>query len=56
MPDIKKFTAKEMHNAPGPVFRAADKDGKVIINHDHYKDIVFEITTRERGEKKDDHT
>ena len=49
MSEIKTFTAKEMHNNPAKVFREADKKGKAIINHDHYKDIIFMLISRERG-------
>ena len=49
---MKEFTAKEMHNAPAQVFRAADKavhtDDRVYITHDHYKDRIFELTARDR--------
>lgn len=43
-----KITAKEFHERPKSVYRAADKGERVIINHDRYEDIVFEIIARER--------
>lgn len=44
----KQFTAKQMHNAPGQVFRAADKDGRAKISHEHYKDRDFFLTASEK--------
>jgi hypothetical protein len=44
----KEFTAKQMHNAPGQVFRAADKDGVAKISHEHYKDRDFFLTARDK--------
>jgi len=38
----KEFTAKEMHHAPGPVWKAASKDGAIVF-HKHFSNKVFEI-------------
>jgi len=43
-----KFTAKEFLDRPTPAYRAAYKGERVIINHDRYEDVVFEIIARER--------
>ena len=40
----KKFTASQLHNAPGQVFRAADKGERVELSHEHYKDRTFVLT------------
>ncbi len=45
-----KTTAKEFNSKPESAYRAADKGETVTINHDRYKDVVFELTARERGE------
>jgi len=39
-----------MSNNPQKVYRAADKDGSVKINHGQYDDIVFILTAKNRGE------
>jgi len=49
----KEFTAKEMHNAPAQVFRAADRDGQAKISHEHYKDRDFFLTARDRQPLED---
>ncbi len=46
---MKTFTAKELNKSPAQVFRAADQDGSVKINHDRYPDKVFIIEGRSRG-------
>ena len=43
----KQFTAKQMHNAPGQVYRSADKGNRTVITHDHYKDREFELVARD---------
>lgn len=48
---MKTFTAVEMSNNPQKVYRAADRDGAVKINHGQYDDIVFILTARNRGEE-----
>lgn len=45
---IKQFTAKELNLHPHQVFRAADKDGKAIITHGHFKDVVFELIAKDK--------
>jgi len=45
---MKTFTAKEMNKSPAQVFRAADQDGFVKINHDRYPDKIFIIASRDR--------
>jgi len=48
-----KVTAKEFRDRPEKVYRAADKGEPVIINHDRYKDKIFNLTARERGAEFD---
>ena len=50
----KTVTAKEFHNSPGKVYRAADLGKKVIINNANYPDKIFELISRERREGFDD--
>lgn len=45
---MKTFTAKELNKKPAQVFRAADQEGSVRINHDRYPDKVFIIEGRVR--------
>jgi len=45
---MKTFTAKEFNKKPGPVYRAADKDGAVKVNHDRYPDKLFVLEARDR--------
>jgi len=49
---VKTFTAKEMHNAPGDVFREVDRNGYAQINHAHYPDKMFIVTAREKNRLK----
>lgn len=49
----KEFTAKQMHNAPGQVFRAADKDGRAKISHEHYKDRNFFLIAEDKEQSED---
>jgi hypothetical protein len=44
---MKTFTPTQLHQNPAKVFRAADKDGSVLIKHDRYPDVVFVISGRE---------
>ncbi|MFW0778453.1 MAG: hypothetical protein ACN2B6_12130 [Rickettsiales bacterium] len=44
-----KTTAKKFSRSPNEIYRAADKGETVVINHDHYKDRVFELTARARN-------
>jgi len=48
---VKTYTAYEMSKSPQKIYRAADKDGAVLINHGNYDDIVFVLTARERGKE-----
>ena len=41
-------TADEFRKKPQDVYRSADKGENVIINHDRYKDKVFELKARDR--------
>ncbi len=44
-----KTTAAEFKRNPQKHYRAADKGEIVTINHDRYRDVVFELTSRKRG-------
>ena len=46
---MKTFTAMEFDRTPAKVFRAADLDGEVRINHDRYHDKIFILKAVERG-------
>ncbi len=46
---MKTFTSTQLNKSPAQVFRAADQEGKVKINHDRYPDKVFIMEGRERG-------
>ena len=48
MIEIKTFTALQVQKEAGKVYRAADKDGKVMINNSRYPDVIFELSARER--------
>lgn len=48
MRDIKTFTADDMARQAAQVYRAADVDGKAIINNTRYPDKIFELIARER--------
>lgn len=43
-----KTTADEFRKKPHDVYRAADQGDTVTINHDRYRDKVFELTARGR--------
>ena len=43
-----KLTAKEFTKKPAEAFRRAEKGEVVVINHDRYPTVVFELTARER--------
>ena len=47
---MKTFTANEFRRNPRQVYRAADVEGSVKINHSDYPDKVFIIEGRARGE------
>jgi len=46
-----KTTAKEFTSAPAEAFRRAEKGEIIVINHDRYPTVVFELTARERRAK-----
>jgi len=48
---MKTFNAEEFNKKPHIVYREADKNGSVRINHLHYKDRIFEITCRDRRQE-----
>lgn len=43
-----KTTADEFRKKPHDVYRAADRGETVVINHDRYRDKVFELRSRDR--------
>jgi hypothetical protein len=45
---MQAFTPTQLHQNPAKVFRAADKDGSVLIKHDRYPDVVFVLTAKEK--------
>ena len=45
---MKTFTAEEFNKTPQKVYREADKNGPVMINHGQYGDVVFILTVRDR--------
>lgn len=45
---MKIFTSSQLRYNARAIYRAADKDGKVIINHARYPDVIFELSARER--------
>ena len=45
---MKTFTANEFTREPQRVYREADTKGEVKINHSHYSDKIFILTSRER--------
>jgi hypothetical protein len=47
---MKTFTPTQLHQNPAKVFRAADKDGSVLIKHDRYPDVEFVLTAREKSD------
>lgn len=44
----KTFSAEELSRNPAQVFREADLNGEVKINHGQYKDKIFTLSARER--------
>lgn len=42
------FSAEQFNKHPRQVYRAADLNGEVRIDHDRYPDRVFVLTSRER--------
>jgi hypothetical protein len=49
---MQTFTPTQLHQNPAKLFRAADKDGSVLIKHDRYPDVEFVLSARAKG--KDD--
>ena len=45
---IKTFTAIDLHREPAKVFRTADREGEVRINHGQYHDKIFILKAVER--------
>tara|TARA_R110002096_G_scaffold315227_2_gene509435 strand:- start:587 stop:772 length:186 start_codon:yes stop_codon:yes gene_type:complete len=45
---MKTFTAEQLSRKPRQVFREADVNGSVRINHSAYPDKVFVLEARER--------
>lgn len=50
---MKTFNATELNKSAAKVFREADINGSVKINHDRYPDKVFVMEARERGAASD---
>ena len=46
---MKTFKAEEFNKSPQRVYRAADIDGSVRINHERYPDVIFVLEARNRG-------
>jgi hypothetical protein len=44
----KTFTANELKQKAGEVFREVDRHGECLINHASYSDRIFVLTSRER--------
>ena len=44
-----KTTAAEFKRNPQKHYRAADNGEVVTINHDRYRDVIFELVARKRG-------
>lgn len=47
----KTFTAEQFNKHPSQVYRAADRDGFVIIKNAQYSDRVFKLTAIEKGKE-----
>ncbi len=50
---MQTFTAEEFNKSPGKVYRSADKDGVVKINHDRYPDLIFTLVAHDRSERRE---
>lgn len=46
---MKTVTAEEFNKKPNAVYREADRNGEVRINHAHYSDRIFVLISRERN-------
>jgi len=42
------ITAKQFRDKPAEPYRMAEKGETVVINHDRYPTVVFELTARAR--------
>lgn len=49
-----KLTAEEFNKSPADAYRLSDKGYRVVINHDRYKDRIFELTCRDRRARLED--
>lgn len=47
---MQTFTPTQLHQSPAKVFRAADKDGSVLIKHDRYPDVEFVLMAKDKKE------
>jgi hypothetical protein len=47
---MQTFTPTQLHQNPAKVFRAADKDGSVLIKHDRYPDTEFVLMAKDKKE------
>lgn len=45
---MKTFTATDLFKHSGKVYRIADIEGEVRINHSKYPDIIFILSSRPR--------
>ena len=48
------FNAEQFNKSPAKVYRAADRDGSVIINNGQYGDRIFELISRDRRANLED--
>lgn len=49
---MQTFTPTQLHQNPAKVFRAADKDGSVLIKHDRYQDVEFILTAKGKADNQ----
>ena len=45
----KTYNATDFKDKRAEIFREAEKHGECLVNHDRYPDVIFSITSRERG-------
>jgi hypothetical protein len=45
----KTYNATDFKDRRAEIFREAEKHGECLVNHDRYPDVIFSITSRERG-------
>ena len=48
---MKTYQAEEFNKNPSEAYREADLNGRVRINHNHYRDKIFELIARPRREE-----